>query len=647
MPFIDLKQKNQKIQTESATGFLGGLNTFQDQTTIKSSELTEAKNITLTIDGIMPREGVAKMYDNDSSRVYGLGGLYLTSGTREFLKISNQKLYKLSSSTWSQIGTDTFADSLTDMLQARDKIFFFNGSDDLRVYDGSSVTEYTAITSPANLAVTVTGSTGTTDYSYRVSAFNDQGNTLACTAVSTSGGKNILSTTNYNALSWDAVSNAEGYIIWGRKATGMGHTYLASVYTNSFNDVGDYHVTNNPTGYTPSLTALPPEGNETAGIMGKYACFAISRMFVAGNPDNPSRLYWGGVADQLANFSGAPEGGGYVDVFKNDGTEIKAIRPFQGGVIIGKENGIFKFSFDLTTGYPQLEEITRSFGMIAHHATLAVENDLIFPAQKDGRLAFYSLGNQENYAASVLRTNELSIKIAEKLENVNLQYLENATAFYYRNVYGCAIPTGDSTTNDRIWCLDTRFGAWTYWEGLAIGQFTVFTETTKEQNLYFGHSSNGYVYKMFQDDRNDDGTSIDVAFATKAFNQDVFHRFKAFIRPTFQFKDISTNGDIDGEIITDGAIVAKEFNINNLITDGLGIGASLIGGLHVGDATGGTPSEGESSDQLVELWYRVMARSIKYKFESSYYNLQYKFLSLAHDFEVLASKPLSDSTRVY
>ena len=648
MPQIDLKVQNTKIQSESITGFLGGLNTFQDQTTIKDNELTQAKNIVLTIDGIMPRYGTTREWTNDSdTRIYSLEGFYKTDGTRQLLRISGGKLKKQLGTGWSTIGSTSFANILTTMLQARDKVFFFNGSDSLRVYDGNTVTTYTGVSIPTNLAVTATGTTGSTAYSYRVSAVNAQGETLACTAVNITNGNAILSASNYNALAWDAMPGATGYNVYGRKATGMGQTYMSTVYTNSFKDVGDYDASGNATGIAPSITTLAPEGDTTAGIKCKYACFAISRIFAAGDPDNPCRLYWGGVAANIANFSGAPEGGGYVDVFKNDGAVIKAIIPFQGGVIVGKENGIFKFSFNTASGFPQLEEITRSFGMIAHHATLAVENDIIFPAAKDGRLAFYSLGNQENYAATVLRTNELSIKVATNLENADLGYLENATAFYYRNIYGCAVPKSNETTNSRIWCLDTRFGAWVYWEDLSPSDFAVYTETDGSQNLYYGDNSDGYVYKMFQNERNDNGVAINVAFSTKSFNQKLFGTYKKFIKPTFQFKDVSTTGNLSGDIITDGVIVAKEFNINNLITSGLGIGASLVGGLLVGDATGGTPAEGEPSDQLVEIWARIKARSIKYSFTSSYVNLQYKFLSLKHTYEVLQNKRLPDSTRVY
>lgn len=641
MPRIDPKIKNPKMQIEAVRGFLGGLNTFQDQSVIKESELTEAKNVILTVDGVEPRYGVDNYGDEaGDSKVYWGGGFYMSDGTDEFLRISGARLKKYGSGTWTAVDTDTFANANTEAVQVRDSIYFFNGSDNLRVYDGSTVEVYTAIATPTGLTVTPTGTPGTTDYSYRVSAFNDQGETLAITAVATTTGHATLDTTNYNALNWADVTGAEGYNIFGREATGIGHTYMATVYgetESAYDDKGED---------TPDEVTFVPEGNSSGGIKGTMACFAISRIFVAGDPDNPSRLYWGGVGEFVDNFSGAPEGGGFTDVYKNDGSEIRGIIPFQGGVIVGKDNAIYKFSFT-SDGFPQLEEITRSFGVISHRSIKAVENDIIFAARKDGRLAFFSLGNQENYAASVLRTNELSVKIASELENVNLDNLQDAAGFYFRNIYGCAINKSGSSVNDRMWCLDTRFGAWVYWEDFNPNSFFTYVDSGAEE-LYFGNESNGYTTKMFQSDRNDNGAAIATAWATKSFDQDSFYLHKQYYKPTFQFKNINKTGAITGDIVTDGSTSSKTFSVSDVITGGLGFGAMLIGQPLFGDATGGTPSNPEAADQLVEIYTpSTSGRAIKYEFSTSTIDLLYKFLSLKHGYQVMEGKRLSQTSRVF
>lgn len=643
MPRIKNDIKDPKIDTELVTSFLGGLNTFQDESVIKDGELTEAKNIILSVDGIEPRPGTSDFGTTSGDKVIGLFGYYQSDGTRQFLRYTtglNNKLQKYVGATPTDIGTTTFnATARMNFVQARDTIYGFNGQDALWKYDGTTITTYTALTTPANLVVTPTETTGSTTYSYRVSAFNDIGETLAVASVQTTTGNATLSASNYNALSWDAVSGATGYNIWGREATGLGETYMGTVYgVVVYDDKGQDD---------PSLSIIPPEANTTAGVKGTMAEFAISRIFTAGDPSYPSRLYFGGAGTNIGNFSGSSVGGGSIDVFRNDGAEIRAIKPFQGGVIIWKDNAIYKFSFT-DAGLQKLEEITRSFGGISYRGVMAVENDIIFPAKKDGRLAFYSLGNQENYASTVLRTNELSIKIASKLTDINTAYLQNATAFYFNNVYGCAITKESSTTNDRIWCLDTRFGAWVYWEGITPNCFSTYIDTDGTEYLYYGDEGSGLVKKMFVDTRSDSGADISVEWATKAFNQKVFLKYKEYYDPTFQFKNVITSGALSGDIILDGVTVVATFTVNQQSAGGAGVGVILPGFILPGDAPDGTNiSLAVSSDIVVEVKTVKQARSIKYRFRSNSATARYKFLSLANTYMTLADKPLKSTSRTY
>lgn len=716
---IVTKIQNPKIENQVITGFLGGLNSFQDDTQIKDSELTEAKNIMLEIDGITIRPGTENYGTSSGTGILGGIGFYKSDGTREFLRYAkgaNNKLQKYVGGTPTDIGATTYnATARMNFVQARDKVYIFNGQDALSYYDGSTITTYSALTTPEGLTVTptfvetigvtsitrssttatcthagattfylktgdyvtisgaaeaeyngkfqitVTSSTtftytvsgtpatpatgtvklskaGVTSYSYRVSAFNAVGETLACTSVAVTTGPAELDSGNYNALAWTAVSGATGYNIYGNKATGLGETYMKTVYTNSYEDKGTE---------IPSLSMLVPEGNTTTGVKGTMAIFAISRIFVSGDPAYPSRLYFGGTADQIGNFSASSIGGGGVDVFRNDGSIIRAILPFQGGVIIWKDNAIYKFSF-ATDGTQMLEEITRSFGGISFRSCKHVENDIIFAAKKDGRLAFYSLGNQENYTASVLRTNELSIKVSEKLENVNLAYLQHSAAFYFNNLYGCAIPKSGSSVNNMMWLLDTRFGAWVYWEGIRANFFTEYTDTDGTQKLYAGSESTGYMIEMFTDTRLDNGSAIEVEWATKAFNQKLFHKFKRFLSPVMQFKDVSKAGSLIGEIYLDGAILSSQFTVNQQTQGGAGIGVYFFGQHLFGEAHGSEAITGLSSDILVEVRMRNVARSIKFIFKSeTAADVRYKFLSLAIPYMVLDGMRLRSTSVTY
>jgi len=645
--------KNNPNKEQVFSGFLGGLNTFQDETLIKDNELTDAKNIILSVDGIQPRPGTVTYGTGDSAtRIDGLTGYYQSDGTRQLIRMAGGKLQDQTSGTITNIDTSYTSGSRTSFIQAIDKLFIFNADDGESYYDGTTLTRFTALTTPAGTSCTPQGTTGSTDYSYKVTAWNNAGQSLATSSIATTTGNATLSATNFNRINWGDVAGAEGYNVYGRSADGKGETFLDTVYESTYDDKGQR---------SPAATLFPPEANNSAGLNATMAVFGISRIFAAGDPNAPSRLYYSDTGLDVGNFNiSLDSNAGFVDVFKNDGYKITSIMPFQGGIIVWKENAIYKFDFVEASGdfdgdgveesvsLPQLSEITRSFGGISFRGTKYVENDVIFPAKKDGRLAFYSLGNQENYAGSVLRTNELSIKVQEKLEDVNVDYLEKSAGFYFNNIYGCAVATSNESTNNRVWCLDTRFGAWSYWETIRASDYLIYNGTDGTQKIYYGTDNDGDLINMFQTDRNDDGASINVQFSTKSFNIKQFNLYKKFRDPVFQFKDVTQSGALTGEIYVDGAILQGGFTVNQQVGGGAGVGFDLVGQVLPGDAGGTTGNvAGLSSDIIVEVKKTTRGRALKFNFKSNSIDLNYKFLSLAFKYAILGSKRLPQSTRFY
>jgi hypothetical protein len=248
----------------------------------------------------------------------------------------------------------------------------------------------------------------------------------------------------------------------------------------------------------------------------------------------------------------------------------------------------------------------------------------------------------------VLRTNELSIKVAEKMEDVNTAKLPEAAAIYYNSLYICGMSRGGSTKNDRAWLLDTRFGAWVYWEGFNPKSFLTYEDSNGVVTPLYVNEDEAKLVEMFKTNRNDNGSSISVEFSTKAFNQKIFHKYKRYYNPTFQFKEVNRSGAIDGEIFVDGAILEGSFSVNQQVGGGAGVGAVLVGFTLPGEAPAGTEStEGISSDIVTEAAYVGEGRSIKYRFRTDTLNLYYKFLSLSHGFELLPEMQLNQNYRSY
>ncbi len=113
-----------------------------------------------------------------------------------------------------------------------------------------------SLSAPTSVTVTPTGTAGVTTYSYRVSSVDSTGGeTVPTTATTTIVGNATLSATNYNAVSWSAVSGANHYRVYGR--TSGSELFIASTTATSYLDTG---------ATTPSGAA--PTSNTTGAISG-------------------------------------------------------------------------------------------------------------------------------------------------------------------------------------------------------------------------------------------------------------------------------------------------------------------------------------------------------------------------------------------
>ena len=76
------------------------------------------------------------------------------------------------------------------------------------------IQEAVLLDSPENLAVTVEGESGFTNYAYKVSALSKTGETLPSAEITIDDGNEILDESNFNRISWDPVENAVQYAVY-------------------------------------------------------------------------------------------------------------------------------------------------------------------------------------------------------------------------------------------------------------------------------------------------------------------------------------------------------------------------------------------------------------------------------------------------
>jgi hypothetical protein len=642
MPYVS-KVKDEKQFEQYIIGFPRGVNTTQDKALVNDKNLIQGDNVMIVVDGITRRYGSEKVFDQGSaSYVYGAGAYYnKAAGTKKFLRVANSRLQYLNGSVWSDIGSTAYSSIMTTILQVYNRAYIHNGTDSLTYTDGTSITTYTTLTTPTGLTVTPTGSAGTTAYSYRISAFNSTGETAACAAVATATGNATLSSTNYNALAWDAVANSTGYNVYGRTATGTQEVYLATVDINSYNDTGD----------DVTIVSKPATTeNTTGGIKAKHAIFAMGRQFVCGVTEGstyyPTRMYYSGTISHIDDFSVGTYGGGWVEIYANDGGEIMDLMPYQSGVLVFKTNGIFYFYFT-STGEAALKEITRSQGGVSYWGAQAIENNIIYVGQKENRIGVWTVGTQANYGSDEIRTNELSVFITPSLTNINRTYMSKICTFSYDNKFGFSYTVGSGIENTEGWVFDLQFGGWVHWDGdpMEVSQYVVYDDGI-DAKLYGCGNQDGYMIELMKSARNDNGLAFKSLIGTKFYNQERYDVEKIYRNPSLWFKYINA-ATIRTEVWFNNIDFSGSGTITSIM-NGAGLGIDLCGVTLPGDsyATITVTDLGSQDDIIKELTVLKLARNIGIYLSDETLNSNWIFMGMHIVYTPLIGKPPSDLEKI-
>lgn len=547
--------KEQKPLASSTISWKAGLNKLVSNTQLKETELAEIVDSQIIEDGKIqcPRDGQARYGSSSGSRVLGLGGFYKSDGTQKLVRSVGTTLQYYNAGSWSNISGFTYTTGLrTNYVTAYDKLYISNGEDSLTYYDGSSITSFTEISAPSAPSVTRSGgSSGSYTFSYKITAVTAVGETTASAAGSTTLNQSTLDSSVYMQLSWSAVTNAIGYNIYGRKDGQWYYmTYVEGNTSTSYNDKNTV---------TPQTAFTPPEGNTTGGPKGKHITLYKDSLFIFGDPDNPSRLYYSGGGDKINDFTIA-NGGGFIDIAKNDGTVGTGLIVFKNTLIVFKEDSIYQFSFD-TSGLPQVVQVNPSVGCIAPRSIIAVENDVFFASRR----GIFTVGNEPGFSFDVLRTNEISARVRPIFQTISPTYIENIAAVYAtKSNVNLAIfsytPSG-STTNSKALVFDRERGCWYEWTNITANCWTQYVDTDGSVKVLYGDDSSGYTNEALIGS-SDFGSAIHGYFKLRSDDFGFLNMYKKLKDLDLIFRNPS--GSISVDIINDGVSVARTVPVSTV-----------------------------------------------------------------------------------
>ena len=177
-----------------------------------------------------------------------------------------------------------------------------------------------SIDPPAGAAVTAKGTTGSTVYSYQLTAKDMDGNeSLPCTTISNANGNASLSTTNYNECTWSNAGADAVEVCCYRGYDGI-FKYIGSAAPDGkvFKDTGqDYDA-----------TLTPPEDYQPFNSEDNYprcGAFFGGRKWMGGTNNRPQTV-WGSKVGEPQNLSRSrPSRDNDMSQFTIDDSEVNAI----------------------------------------------------------------------------------------------------------------------------------------------------------------------------------------------------------------------------------------------------------------------------------------------------------------------------------
>lgn len=613
--------------------FNGGLNTLLRQTEIKDNELAQADNLVLVGKGVPTKRNGTENYfltapsvATGAQRVRGLKGVLFASGAsgvNELLAISDHGfLVKKSNASYTIIPGASYASGYNaEMVQLYNQVYVTNGFNNLTKYGGVTISTFTQISKPTGVQATnLSGVSGTFTRSFRISGFNAVGETIASDAVLITNTPQDLTNTTLR-LTWTTSSPASlviGYGVYGYD--GGDERLITTVDPSTLR----YDYQGVP---DPSLLAFPATADTTQGPIAKYM-ITFKDKIVLGNIDAfPSRIAWSGGGVNVDKFNWR-YGGGYIDIDKDAGDHITGLIEYQDSIVVFKERSIWQVTLsaegDLVV--PTVKMVMRGIGCVSHRTIKHVENDVFFLTRR----GMFSLGNEANYLANVLRTNELSAKIRPLFQTLSSAQLAEACAVYQDNKYRLSFPTGGSAVNNKEIIYDRERLAWmgpnTY--PSTPGVYAIYYDGENKEKLLWGDADDTFVTEMANGYPNDKGVKIQTALLTKktAFNN--AFRFKQFKNLYSNWRNIFGTPFVNVIIEKrDGAVGSAQTFTVSASNAGVGFGFDGFGTQKWGNSAG-AGSASASNDLAKRTRINKAGRTIQVEITTTGNNDKYELLAL-------------------
>lgn len=461
--------------------FSKGLNLKSSPFSLSKGEGDVCENIRLNseLKSLSKRDPILLFGTADTTEpILGMHRLYLKSGTKALLVNHGDEIEKANDTTgvFTNILTVTTGDHRWQWTTWNNIAIGTDGYNQPVKYDGSSASATYLGSCLALDAGSGGGPSGT--YTYKIVFYT------ASYSISLGVASNSVTVTD-NDINLSMIPIGPDTIL-GEDVVGR------KVYRSENTGAGTYKLLTNGTiadNTTVTLTDSDADGALGAALSvtatytvptGKFILVHKNRLFLANDPDYPSRIYYSEDATPDYFLSD-----GYFNIRPDDGDEITFAKTLLGILTISKNNTIQKLYTDGDD--PSADwSISDPYSFIGCQAPYTAQ---------EAPIGIIYLGIDGLYKFNGQYSTLLSDSITPEITDISTSNLTNSWSIFHKNTYYMAYTSGGGggSNNDRVLIYDLLTQSYSI-DKLNINAFCAFNSGTDWGVLYSGSSVAGKVY---------------------------------------------------------------------------------------------------------------------------------------------------------
>ncbi|HWT40062.1 MAG TPA: hypothetical protein VN081_02220 [Dongiaceae bacterium] len=469
-------------------------------------------------------------------------------------------------------------DLISTFVRTNDQMAVINGVDKMRYVDLQTmkIVQYNLVTDPANAPTAAgTGMSGSTAKVYYAISFNGNAGTTNISPILTQTGDprtGWASTTKFMTVTRNnsAPAGANSWNIYICLSSQTGTPTVGDMLLLA-SDLDMSTLTYIDDGTVSPQNILAPTDNTTEGAKVKYGIEEQGLAIFWGDPDNPYRVYIGGIDKYALQFSA--ETGGYISEL-HKGTNyyplmVTGFRTGQGlpaiTVLFGNTQGISKQSTltqqTVTVGNSSQSywtETEQNYGApsVASPYGLVNYNGILFFVSYNGIMTIKTNQN----ALNVLNTTKIDQMIPNTFGSIRSDQFDKIIACAWDNKVYFSVPSRGYEFNNQILVYDmsnANAPIWYIWD-IQADYIGVISTSDQEAFVYYTKDNNIFRLEDNYVAQDEDGSGIASPFATSAagtfLGMTPAHNYlKVVKQATFYYIDAIGN-------ITEGVTWTDRFN---------------------------------------------------------------------------------------